>query len=335
MNILHLSRSLLANAPVHISNFLNKYGKDIGLKNRCITTKNGKLKQKQDICWEWDKGKGVHKIIEDMDQLRDLTNWCDILHIHNQPPFQNGGEAWEFAKTVKKPVVVQIHSEPEKVRGMYNSIKNHFTISKTICIAQYQTIFLEIPHETVRNVVDINDPLLKPDFTMLDKPYITYAPSNYSSLDQLRKKRHSTWAYKSTAEVTPVLKKLDKEEKISYKIFHEVGYRKMLEKRQKGNIHIDDIYTGSYHLSSLEGLSQGAVVICNLKPWMTHFLRDFLSCDSLPWIRADKKSLEGIIKELISDGNIQELQKNSREWMEKYWSSELVLNDYMKIYNSL
>jgi len=329
MRILHIARSNLAGAPYHISSFLNKYS---NFENKCLASLKNENAE-YDIAWRWkDK-----RIQEDIKQFRKLLDWCDILHIHNQPPLMNGSRGWEMLDNFKKPIVMQVHSEPNKVESIYNNLCQHFTISALLVIAQYHAVHMFTENFfPVRNAIDIYDEYLMPTQNNNDLLHITYSPSNKVSLERLQSKWKSTWAYKSYPEVMNTLTDLEKKEIITYEVFDNVPFRQSLLRRQKGDIHIDDIYTGSYHKSSLEGLSQGKVVFANIKDWMFNFLKDFLHCEFIPWVVTDKESLESNIQ-LFNDNRklLKEKKSESRSWMVEYWNPQLIVNDYYNIYKEL
>lgn len=334
MKILHMARSTVANAPIHINNFLNKYSKG-KIENRCITSIKGIPTDKQDINWGWS-----NKVIqENLSQFEQMIEWCDIIHIHNQPPLMSNSTGWRLLENTRKPIVLQVHSEPEKIKPIYDVLTSHFPIAKILVIAQYQAVHMfQKDFSVIRNAVDINDIDLQPQYNDNKIPHVTFSPSNKASLERLESKWKSTWAYKSFYEVEPILKRLANEGIITYEIFYDVPFRKSLVARKKGDIHIDDIYTGSYHLSSLEGLAQGKMVICNIKPWMSLFLRQFLGKDTLPWIVADKDSLEKTLRYYCHSNNMIELSKlrhYSYEWIQKHWNPELVCGDYLTVYNEV
>jgi hypothetical protein len=329
MKVLHLTKSSLAEAPIRLHHFLKKSGVD----SRCIQFKKGSMEVEPDILWQKK---------EDLFQLEDMLDWADIVHIHNQPPLENNTESWKvLQKYSKKKFVYQVHGEPDKViNKMYSTVIRWVDINEVLCIAQYQAVFLpqylKRPFSVVRNIIDITDPLLQYKNVQNEKPLVTFSPSNKASLGRLKKKRGSTWAYKSYSEVKLILEELEKEDIINFEVYNNMPFRQTLEERLKGNVHIDDIYTGSYHLSSLEGLAQGKVVVCNLKNWMVKFLTNFLHCPEveLPWVVANARTLKKVIKNLCSDvSSLKNKQHYSRLWMEKHWSNEKVLNDYIKVYN--
>jgi glycosyltransferase involved in cell wall biosynthesis len=306
----------------------------MGIESKSIQSKTGNMKVIPDVTWGND---------EDLKQFEELLHWADIVHIHNQPPLKGNSKGWEILSKVDKPFVYQLHGEPEVViHKMLNVIKKWITIDRIVCIAQYQAVqlktFLQDDFYPVRNIIDIHDPLLQYKKVDNEKVVVTYSPSNMEPLDKLKRKRGSTWAYKSYKEIMRTFVDLNKRNVIHPEVIYKETFENCMKKRAEGDIHIDDIYTGSYHLSSLEGLSQGKVVIANLANWMIQYLVQFLGCEiyELPWVLADKHTLATTIEELVNDKEVlKKLQRDSRIFMEKHWNNERVLNDYLKVYEGL
>jgi hypothetical protein len=333
MNILHMSRTFLAGVPVRLTNFLNKYAKDrIVAKGILDKSASTYFTDSVNIYWQGAGG------ITAYEKVYELMEWADIIHIHNFPSLQHEeGPGWEILR--KKPVILQFHSEPKRCNTFYNNIVNYHKvkISRLLCIAQYQAVFIQRPKIIVRNVIDINNPLLQPIYKIHSKPLVTYSPTNTLSLEQWKKNSSGPWAYKSFAEVSALLQKYgDKNKQIDYRIITGTPYEQHLKIRQDANIHIDEVHSGSYHLSSLEGLAQGKIVIANIESWMKSLLVNFLHCLKIPWFITNPQDLDHDFKHLLTQEKIfLECQKQSREWMEEFWNPELVLNDYMRIYESL
>ncbi len=329
MNVLHMARTFVAGVPIRLTNFLNKYGSN-KIHAKCIIKKPRDLYFSDNNDIIWDQG--------NFEIIKTLINWADIIHIHNSPPFkQEKKEEWESIKG--KSIILHFHSEPNSCFGFHENITvNHnIKLSAMLCIAQYQAVHLELPKTIVRNVVDIDDPLLQPIYIKHEKPLVTYSPTNTSDLEQIKKRGCGEWAYKSYTEIMKLFNFYgDQHKVIDYKVITGTAYEEHLRQRQDANIHIDEFNSGSYHLSSLEGLSQGKVVIAGIKPWMKEFLVEFLHCITLPWFVMNNDSfIEDFSRLLGQKDLLLEYQKQSRTWMEEFWSPELVLKDYTGVYNKL
>ncbi len=325
MNILHTAKTFVAGVPIRLTNFLNKYSKEVNA--RCLIKRPKDLYFPDNSNIIWDNG--------NVEILKSLIKWADIIHIHNSPPFRNNDE-WGLIRD--KTVILHLHSEPQSCYGFFENMNaNGIKLSANLCIAQYQAIYVELPKTIVRNVVDINDPLLQPVYEQYEKPLITYSPTNTLDIERVKKRGQGEWAYKSYTEVMKVFNFFgDKHKTIDYRVITGTPYEEHLKLKQKANIHIDEFNSGSYHLSSLEGLSQGSIVIANIASWMKEFLVEFLHCVTLPWFTTNSKDFMQDFSNLLGQRDLfLEAQKQSREWMEEFWNPELVLNDYMGVYKKL
>lgn len=333
MYVLHLSRTTLAGVAARYANFLNKYSQNITARSAVSVLTN--IKFPTDIVIPSHtvpspkyKNVKIH-IVHESEELCEEIKKADIIHIHNKPPCEHKSQAWGLMK--KKPIVLQLHSPPNISKNAHRTVRSHLDVSKTLVIAQYQAVHL--PYDNmipVRNVIDIQAPLLMPIIKEHNPPFVTYAPSN-----QMQNRIKAGWAYKSFKEVIPLLKQLAKQNSCTIDI-KKRQYQESLRIRRPANIHIDEVSSGSYHLSSLEGLSQGSIVIANIADWMEPVIKKVTGCEWLPWQTATEPTLTQVLHKLLSEKDkLLELQKISRQWMEEFWNPELVLNDYKSIYEDL
>ena len=330
MNVIHMSRTTLAGVANRYAEFFNKYS-DIKARSAMAIPTNIKFPTDIVVPFKYHPGFPLasnRAIILESEEFLEEIKKADIIHMHNAPPINPKSEMWNIIKN--KYVVLQLHSPPNISNHAYNLVSKKAQINKLLVIAQYQYRELKpkYPEITpVRNIIDINHELLLPIIKENNPPIISYAPSN-----QIINKKRAGWGYKSFKEVDPLLRRLDQEHICKY-VFQSLPFEQSLKIRHSANIHIDEVSTGSYHLSSLEGLSQGSVVIASIAPWMKDIIKEVTGCDSIPWVCASESNLEKMIMNLLKDkDNLLERQRKSREWMEKYWSPENVLNDYVEVY---
>ena len=328
MKILHLSRTSLAGAPFRLNQLLNKYSNST-VRSRVATGVASNIRFPVDYQVPFSK-RGKEYFLKTTDELISMIEEADIIHIHNYPPFSQNSEAW--SKIAKKKTILQLHSPPSVSEHLYKLLVSKIKIDRILVIAQYHAVYLNIPGmDIVRNIVDINDDYLKPFIVKNSKPVISYSPSNNASREQIS----TEWAYKSYNEVKDALDNIRNKADI---VFHlGMPWLDSLKKRRRANIHIDEVSTGSYHLSSLEGLSQGKIVIANIAPWMEDIIKRVTGSNSIPWFKTTEDNILSTLNELVSKdwGYILEHQRNSRKWMEKYWAPEIIIKDYTSIYNRL
>ena len=327
MYVLHLSKTTLAGVPRRIASLINKYS---DIKARSATAIRTHIKFPEDIIIPYTQVEDCLPNIEYTEELDAEIKKADIIHIHNLPPFAPKSPGWGAIKS--KPIIQQFHSPPAWCESFYKQVKGKVKVSKHLVIAQYQAVHLKIPVElvVVRNVIDINDDLLKPIIEKHKIPIVTYCPSNQRSKDKV------AWAYKSGREVKPVMQQLSKRGKCRYIFISGVPFEQCLSRRQNANIHIDEVSSGSYHLASLEALSQGTLPVANIATWMEKLIKEVTGCTVIPWQKATESTIKGVMVKLVSDQDrLLPRQKACREWMENYWNPQLVLNDYLSVYKEI
>ena len=321
MRILHLSDTPLSGSPIRISQLLAKYG---GVESR-------------HICWKEKIGYRIYEA----DLIGHITptaaleyyiyDWADIIHYHNrwrrQEVFRAIGRL-----PPKKPCVIQLHSprESEDFRG---EVESGIPLA---CLAQYHP--RQWPEMTflVPNVVDIDDPIYLParQYVMgkLVPPspsaltIVSFAPSNTNRRD---------WNDKGYSVANPVLKKMRFSGEICYDLINLMPFEEVMPRKRIADIGIDDIVTGSYHLSALEYLSLGIACINHVDELTEAEVKKLTGADSLPFVEANKETFERVLRSLLKTQTWPEIGHKSRKWMETYWSPAILCNHYLKMYDAI
>jgi len=312
IKILHLCNSMLAGAPVHLSNCLNKYsGGDI-----CSLTV---VKQKftnsilNNLDWAYDF------VAPDNSLLLNLIRESDIIHFHGKP-YQNG---MDFSN---KKTILQFHSQPEHHGVSYVNRDMYKTFNgRKLCINQYHTRCYDFDYK-VPNMIDIWDKRFIPSKNETNSKlniffgYASEAPG---------------WGYKGVKEVTEVLQKL--KDIIDFNIVTNTSYDNMLSIKTKSDIVISDCNTGSFHLTDLEGLSLKCAVINNVDDLTTKNIIELTGVKDNPYIKSSLQNLEKIIIQLSNSNkkDIKDLQDYGRSWMEMYWNPKNLINIYHDIYKKV
>jgi hypothetical protein len=109
----------------------------------------------------------------------------------------------------------------------------------------------------------------------------------------------------------------------------------LLLKRQC-HIGIDEMATGSFHLSSLEFLSQGTPTMAYLDNRTTETLKLLTGADNLPWVNVMLENSRDVLVDLLNDESLrQELGRLSRTWIEEYYREEQLIKYYIQSYDDL
>lgn len=320
IRVVHITENPIAGAPINLALALNKYqGDKVECRHIANSDRNDKRIFKSDII--------IKNSTEE--HLRHLLLQADVLHFHNfyqnQELFRTYPHLWGIAK--KKPRVWQIHSP----RGttwfdMEEGLKDPEV--KPIVIGQYHPRQWPEVKTVVPNVIDIWDPALMPIKRRWDAPLrVAFSPSRI---------RLPGWDNKGYDETYTVLKKLVDEGLITAEVIYEKPHTECLKRRAIAHVGIDEVVTGSYHLCSLESLSQGLCTIAGLDDTQIATIKGLTGALSHPWFIARTGTLEERLRMLAKSLSVvQRYAVDGRAWMERFWCPTKTTKVYTDIYKGL
>jgi hypothetical protein len=106
-----------------------------------------------------------------------------------------------------------------------------------------------------------------------------------------------------------------------------------MQARQRCDIAIDEVVTGSYHMCSLEALSQGLATVAALDDLTVDALERVTGTREHPWVVARLDSLERRLRELCDDpAYLQARREQSRAYMVRYWHPRRLVENMRAIY---
>lgn len=316
MNILHLSQTTLSGSPIRISDLLNRHV--AGVSSRHLVWEDVILDRvfKTDLV-----GPRMRK-----EELRYwIYEWSDLLHFHNRWQRQRVFEVLGTPPP-KKPSVIQMHSPRYDREDFAAEVSSGLPLAT---LAQYHPREWPEAQFILPNVVDITDPIYspRPDRPLNERPLISYAPSNTNARG---------WNDKSYSTVGAILKRMRHSGEIKYHLIIKTPHHIAMQLKRDADIGVDEIATGSYHLSSLEYLAMGIPCICRLDAETEQAVRSVTGCmDKLPWLYADKDSFRDDIRRMIRDKSWAQLGTQSRTWMETYWNPKALSGKYLEMYSKL
>jgi hypothetical protein len=124
---------------------------------------------------------------------------------------------------------------------------------------------------------------------------------------------------KGYAEVKRILRDVSGKRDVEIIWIEGVPYERNLEMKSLSDILIDDVVTGNFHRTSLEGACFGCAVINKN--------------NAVPWVRADLGSLEERLLELIDNPGVLKLhQELARSWIESEWHAMDGVKEYVAAY---
>ena len=240
----------------------------------------------------------------------------DIVHFHNKTTKVRSGNT-------KK--CIQYHSEPHRVRI------NPSNITKKFVVAQYHATLPEYTDCTpARNLIDFNSELYQ-EHRVEDKIRVSFSPSALTN--------NGYWYNKGYRQTKRVLERLKSEypTEFDFNIISGESLEDCIRKKRKSNVVIDECSSPSYHRSGLEGLALGKYTICSLHSEVEEVLLNACGADNQPFFDVKITSLYTHLKSLIDKGPSFVIPegKESREWMEKYWSPSQIAQNFVEMYENL
>jgi hypothetical protein len=266
-------------------------------------------------------------------EIYRLFSEADILHFHNfltnHYVFKLYPNLLDFLK--RKKVVVQFHSPRRNIPQVSKILKNK-NVDKKLVIAQFQAA--QFPEcEIVPNVVPIYDEMHTP----LEKDMITPA-KNCSDLPSIPRICYSPsntklkgWNNKGSDKVLKSINSLSVPHE--FIMIENTPFEECLRIKQSCDICIDEVMTGSYHMSSLEAMSQGLAVINAIDEDCVQAMKKYTNTDYHPMVKATPDNLSDILTDLCTDPvKLRSIQQQSRNFMRCHWDTPKIMKRFMEIY---
>jgi len=257
-----------------------------------------------------------HKSFVFGDTINITRRPVDIVHNHNK----------SYRGALLKPhtkSLIQYHSEPYMVELKFPG--------KKLVIAQYHATLHPFSNCTiVRNIIDYNQPLYQYK-EIKNKICIGFSPS--------RKNKFGDWHDKGYDRTVNILNKISSMfDNVSVDIITDVPLTECIRRKSNCNIIIDECVTSSYHRSGLEGLALGKLTICSLDNKVEDVLKKASGATSSPFANVWIDDLENELIKIIEFGGIEYINKKGQEsllWMQKYWKPEIIVSEFLKIYEEI
>lgn len=326
MKIIHIAITPLAGSPIRIVNGLRTHTDiDARLITLNVNAYNTRIFE-NDI--DWGKNKDLA-----LDELKK----ADIIHFHHYFDLKNNLFNLDFTRINKNTKFIrQFHSTPMTIADGDKVIANEIVNSDIpqLVIAQHQERYF-YKARVVPNIVPISDKYYRYLSNSTGKVRIFYSPSVINS-GFFWGERKTLWDTKGYYETVSLLKKIKRKTGVEVCVVTDMPHDECLKAKQMSDIFIDEMITGSYHLSSLEALSQGVPTFSYLDPRIESLIKDMTGSDRLPWSNFKLEEAYGGIIELIENHELRaETSHFSRKWMEKYYNDKVLINHYLEAYDSL
>lgn len=289
MKVAIYSRTALAAAPWELFKALRKYTSiEVQLINKRTRYRDGRSFPHNLILGN-NNGTALAA-------LRDSEIW----HIHNYLDY-------ELVRLRRRqPVLAQFHSLPRL--GNWAELMNFSTVNYTIRQPLHEAEY-RLPG--LPNIIDPDEyyPISRPG-----KIRIAFAPSSRTPIGHLDSKGY--------IEVNRILDRVAEIRDVEVELIEGRPYLANLAIKQKCHILIDDVVTGNWHRTSLEGCCYGMAVLNAIK--------------KKPFVHATIETLERRLLDLIDKRPLlQAAQERSRLWILQNWHAMDKVQDYVRAYQGV
>ena len=322
MRVVHISLAPVAGAPIKVVKALRTYG---GIHARLVNLDPNFYRGRtfpEDLCWPQDK-----------DTIYAEIQSADIIHLHQsvlleEPTLQlNFKDKLRFPKT---HFIREWHSEPGLFKRFNRTDLDGFDDETfpLLVMAQYHERYYPqgIPVPLLTNVEDFADIPLAMPFP----PLVAYSPSTRLPLQKWR------WTSKGYEETMMVLRDLQKEYTFDIDVIENVPWQEAVERKKRATFVIDDLVTGSFHTSGLEGLALGKPTFAYLDSRTVATLATLTGSNALPFINCNINNFPAIFRRLLQDAALcNSIGQYSKQWMYRYYHEKKLIRHYIAIYEKL
>lgn len=233
-------------------------------------------------------------------QAKDALRCADIWHIHNY-----------LIREIKslrrgKKVLAQFHSLPRL--GNWKDLMKYADLNYTIQQPLHEKEY-KLPG--LPNIIDPDEyfPMRRQR-----KVKIAFAPTSKAPVGHPSSKGYS--------EIKTILNKVAQERDIDIAWIEGRDYIQNLKIKRQCHILIDDVVTGNWHRTSLEGACFGCAILNRVQ--------------KLPFIFANLDTLEKKLLWLIDKPKtLQDIQERTRLWILKNWHAMDKIKYYVRAYKRL
>ena len=321
MRVVHLTWSPVAGSPWNIVTALNAHTSIVARLVVLNPNAYGQRTFPNDLIWGRDR-----------DACLEALAAADVVHLHQwfDPVEAFGPEI--SAVCARKPFLRQWHSIPAHFVG-----NNAAAIDRVVNDPIPQLVIAQYPERyyprarIVPNIVPLDDGLLAKVSGGLNKvSHIAWSPSGRESAWAQR------WGTKGYPETLHLLKRISREEQCTVDVIENMPRDECLRRKAGASLVIDDLVTGSYHLSSLESLAQGKPVLCWLDERVQVVIRELTGAVALPWVNVHLEDAENVLRFLLADPELcAAIGAESHAWMERWYNDRVLVNHYVQAYNDL
>ena len=318
MNILMITHNDPAGMGIAFTNAINRY-----TEHSCRLITSSEM-------YGFNYEKDIHlPDIEDDDygEVEQLLKDADIIHFHVLRDENSHLGPLVIRDYIKgKKILHHHHGHPDFLINAADYNEKYRKLKRKVIVSTPDLLKVAENSTWIPNLVPINDVAFLPRYDSClsqEKIRICQAPT--------RKYHKHTHEFKRVMD--RIIAVYPKTESV---ILEKLPYMECLNIKRTCHIVFDHM-RGWFGISSLESLSQGKPVIAGLDDWNIKCVLDFTGAENVPWMIARsadelEHSLFGLIENVESR---QQAGKNSRCFMETYWTELIIINHLFQVYISL
>lgn len=324
LNIVHFSKTPLAGAPIRLVRALRQH-----------TNYTVNLIDLQ----RWGIFDCDVIYAENPEYALSLAEKADIIHLHDC--LDEESQLFELINFKKlrqqgKMLIRQFHSPRLAIARGLEITESELLASSipSIVIAQYPERYF--PHSrVVPNIIPHNSELYLPG-TSNSVPEICYSPTKPFSAWDGSQDYIKRWSTKGSPETIEIIEQVALETGCKAQFLTGKTQAEVMKAKQQAIIVADELVTGSYHLSGLEGLSVGKPVVSYLDPRTIHTLQEISGSTICPFVNVRLENLRTVLVHLLNNlDEVEHLGIASRQWIEKYWSDKSLVKHFADVYEQL
>ncbi|MFW6145869.1 MAG: glycosyltransferase family 1 protein [Planctomycetota bacterium] len=321
MRVVHFSITPLAGAPIRLVQVLNTHR---AVEARLVDAARWNVFD-HDVVWA-----------EAPDEAIALVEAADVIHLHNGlDPTSRRFAPIDFValRRAGKVVVRQFHSHPASVArwSQLSEASLHETHVPSLVVGQFQERYYPNAY-VVPNVLPLDDPRYRPSGRVGDGSVMFAFGKAYRHVGAWADR----WNTKGVPETLALLHRLRARHGCPLRIVSDRSFDDALAARRASSIILDELVTGSYHLSSLEGLAAGRPTLAYPDDRCLRVLAELAGTSECPFVRTPLEEAEATLTGLLADPDeAAAIGRSGRAWLERHWSAERMSACFVDVYETL
>lgn len=273
---------------------------------------------------------------EDPTKAQSLAEAADIVHLYSYLDYENTSFAPVNFEALRKRGTVfvrQFSSHPGVVASALRTDVRTLLASPIPALVTAQFHERYYPDAYVVPLVIPQDDTLYRSVPGTPGTGIVFSPSEHWLTKGAWDDR---WNTKAAPETWSVLEETARRTGVEIKLVTRLPLTEALALKRACSIVVDELVTGSYHVSGLEGLSLSKPVLAYLDARVDHVLREISGSRTTPFVNVRlEDALEVLVHLAEHPAEAADIGASGRAWLEMYWSEARLAEHYVAVYRQL